>query len=163
MPHDVYDFYPDLIIFHDFGGQENYTKIIEEIRQNTTAEILMQSYFPTWFPVDGDPADEAGQNAKLPCEVVDVRRPWYEYLKTNKLRAAALLRDGAHLNDQGNYLLAGITKRHLRYDPSLPQPDNPVRSVRVSDADWKDGVLRLEFTGNRVEISVPKEARTRCG
>jgi hypothetical protein len=43
---DVYDFCPDLIIFHDFGGQDNYTKIIEDTRCNTTADILMHSSHP---------------------------------------------------------------------------------------------------------------------
>jgi len=173
LPHDVYGFCPDLIIFHDFGGQDNYTKIIEGIRQNTTAEILMQSYYPTWFPAEGDPVDEARVKReaandaysfefmpklceKHGCEVVDVRRPWSEYLKTNKLRASAVLRDGVHLNGQGNYLLAEITKRHLRYDPSLPRKENPVRTVRVSESDWKEGVLRVEFEGNRVEIVAAK-------
>ena len=57
--HDVYAFYPDLIVFHDYGGEENYEKIIAEIEQHTTAEILIQSDYPTWMPVDGQPTDPA--------------------------------------------------------------------------------------------------------
>ena len=40
LAHDVYGFYPDLIIFHDFGDQQFYEKIIAGIRSHTTAEIL---------------------------------------------------------------------------------------------------------------------------
>lgn len=178
LPHDVYAFYPDLIIFHDFGGQENYEKIIAGIRQHTTAELLIQSDYPTWIPTPGEPIDEAKAKReefherhsfewlpklceKYGCELIDVRRPWIEYLKQNKLKASAVLADGVHLNAQGNYLLAEITKRHLRYEPAFAQPTAKplVRRVRVGDeARWNGGRLRLEFEGNRVELVAAKGA-----
>jgi hypothetical protein len=57
--HDVFAFYPDLIIFHDYGGEENYEKTIAAIAKHTTAEILIQSDYPTWTPVEGQPSDPA--------------------------------------------------------------------------------------------------------
>jgi hypothetical protein len=171
VAHDVYGFYPDLVIFHVFGGHENYEKIIAGIRAHTTAEILIQSDYPVWTHVDGEEDPPAKvrreQNEdrhsyewlpslceKVGCEVVDVRRPWYEYLAANKLSASALLADGVHLNEHGNYLLAALTKPHLRYDPAFPvQAAQTVKSYPLNkDMSWKDGRLVFEFEGNRVDV-----------
>jgi hypothetical protein len=125
--HDVFAFYPDLIVFHDYGGEENYEKIIAEIEKHTTAEILIQSDYPTWTPVEGQPNDPAKVKSEewhdrhcyewLPelcrrygCGLVDVRRPWIQYLSENHLRATDVLSDGTHLNAQGNWLLAELTE-----------------------------------------------------
>jgi hypothetical protein len=171
VAHDVYGFYPDLIVFHDFGGHENYENIIAGIRRHTTAEILIQSDYPTWSHVEGQPDPPAAVQREathdrhsfewLPdlcqryaCEVIDVRRPWSQYLQENHLKATDVLSDGTHLNAQGNYLLAEITRRHLRYDPSVPQAGwaDLVRVHEVGgDLSWKDGRLKLEFEGNRVD------------
>lgn len=165
LPHDVYAFYPDLVIFHDFGGEENYERIIAGIRSNTTAEILVQSDFPTWAPAAGQPVDEARARSerfhdrhsfewlpqlcvKYRCGVVDVRRPWVKYLQAQHLEPGALLSDGTHLNAQGNALLAEITSRELRYDGAAPEPRADVQEI---PGRWVDGRLRVEFKGNRVE------------
>jgi hypothetical protein len=169
--HDVFAFYPDLVIFHDYGNEEDYERIIAAIRSHTTAEILIQSDFARWLPAPGKPDDPARAESErqhdvhsyewLPelcrrhgCEVVDVRRPWIEYLKQNHLEPAALLLpDGAHLNAQGNYLLAELTKRHLRYDPSFPPAwKGMAESHPVAQDAWRNGRLKVEFEGNRVDI-----------
>jgi hypothetical protein len=165
VAHDVYGFYPDLIIFHDFGGQENYEKIIAGILRNTTAEVLIQTDYPTWRRMPGAPDDASRAKreaqheshsfewlpklcAKYGCEVVDVRRPWTEYLEKNDLPASAVLRDGVHLNAHGNYLLAEITKRHLKHSPGFAAKNAPT----VHAPTWTDGRIKLEFEGNRVEV-----------
>ncbi len=171
LPHDVYDFYPDLIIFHDFGGEEKYEQIIADIRRHTTAEILVQSDYPTWIPTPDEPQNEAKAKReafhekhsyewlpslceKYHCEVVDVRRPWMEYLGKNSLKATAVLADGVHLNARGNELLADITKRYLRYDPALARVDDAVRTIRSPKFD--NGKLSIAFEGNRVEVVAAK-------
>ncbi|MEO8373507.1 MAG: SGNH/GDSL hydrolase family protein [Candidatus Solibacter sp.] len=171
VAHDVYGFYPDLIVFHDYGGEEDFEKIIAGIRRNTTAEILIQSDYPTWSHVEGEPDPlaavqrEAAHDRhsfewlpdlcnRLGCEVIDVRRPWSRFLQENHLKAGELLSDGTHLNAQGNYLLAEITKRHLRYDPALARnsADSLVRTHEITGGlVWNEGRLKLEFEGNRVD------------
>jgi hypothetical protein len=172
VSHDVFAFYPDLIVFHDYGGEENYEKIIAAIEKHTTAEILIQSDYPTWRPVEGQPIDAAKAKSEdwhdrhcyewLPelcrrygCGLVDVRRPWIQYLSENHLRATDVLSDGTHLNAQGNWLLAELTKRYLRYDASTP-PTAHAGMVRDyapgSEFRWADGHLRLEFEGNRIDV-----------
>jgi hypothetical protein len=169
--HDVFAFYPDLIIFHDYGGEENYEKIIAAIAKHTTAEILIQSDYPTWTPVEGQPNDPARIKREewhdhhsyewLPelcrrygCGLVDVRRPWVQYLIENHLRATDVLSDGTHLNEHGNWLLAELTKRYLRDTAALPQATRAglVRDYTAgSDFIWNDGHIRLEFDGNRID------------
>ncbi len=168
---DVYGFYPDLVIFHDYGDHENYEKIIAGIRQHTTAEILIQSDYPTWSHVEGkpDPAASAERERwhdahsfewlpqfckKYECGTVDVRRPWVQYLRENHLAAADLLADGAHMNERGNRLLAEITERYLRYEPSVAREASPapVRTYQGAELAWKDHRLTLAFEGNRVDV-----------
>ena len=51
--------------------------------------------------------------------------------------------------------MAELTSRHLRYDPSAPKDEGNgvVRDYEIGrDIEWKDGRLRLEFEGNRVEV-----------
>jgi hypothetical protein len=171
LPHDVYSFYPDLIIFHDFGAADLYEQIIAEILRHTTAEILIQTDRPAWMHVAGIPDDPAKAKGeaysernsfeilpalalKYGCELVDLRRPYIEYLAQNHLRPTDVLSDGAHFTEQGDYLVAELTKRHLRYDPALSaaQRKDVVRSYEIGrEIQWQNGRLRLEFEGNRVD------------
>ena len=160
---DVWSFYPDLILFHDYGGDSDYEEIIHGIRANTTAEMILQSDH-----VAGNLADTRAQNwhdkhsfedmprwaDKYGCEMAEIRRPWRRYLQDNKLAAAALLVDGVHLNEQGNHVLANLILRHLVVLPlKTPTDHDTVREYTVGkEVDWKNGTLTLPFTGNRVEI-----------
>ncbi len=170
LPHDVYAFYPDLIIFHDFGPANLYEQIIAEIRRHTTAEILIQNDRPAWVHVDGVPDDAAQAKGEayaernaheiLPalarrynCEIVDLRGPYKQYLTEHHLKPADVLSDGAHFTQEGDYLVAELTKRHLRYDPALgAQEPGLVRSYEIGrELAWKNGRLKIEFEGNRVD------------
>ena len=171
LPHDVFDSYPDLVIFHDFGGEPDYEHIIGEIRRHTTAEILIQNDRPDALTVGPEPTDPGKLHtyrwmrrhnaewlpalaARYGCELADVRGPYLGYLKANALKPEDLLNDGTHFNFQGDYLVAELTGRHLRYDPSLPrQPwENLARSYEIGrDIQWVNGRLELEFEGNRVD------------
>ena len=55
---------------------------------------------------------------KYGCGLADNRGAWIDYLKANHLEPRALLKDGVHLNDHGNYLMAELVKRYLIYRPS---------------------------------------------
>jgi hypothetical protein len=48
--HDVFPFYPDLVIFHVYGAHTDYEEIIRGIRSRTTAEVLMQRDHVTRWP-----------------------------------------------------------------------------------------------------------------
>jgi len=167
---DVYPFYPDLIIFHVYGGDPDYEALQAEIRRRTAAEVLFHSDHVTWLPGEGDEANQLkGYNwhdshstkflpelaARLGAECAEIRTPWKRYLADNHLKPRALLSDSVHLNDHGNFLMAELVKRHLRYDPSLPgdRGASLARTYEVGrDALWKDGSLTLDFEGNRVDL-----------
>ena len=50
MEADILPFHPDLIVFHDYGAEDLYEKIIRWIRSHTTAEVLLQSDHVVWQP-----------------------------------------------------------------------------------------------------------------
>jgi hypothetical protein len=176
--HDLYPFYPDLLIFHVYGANNTYEEIIRNVRSRTTAEVLMQKdHVTAWPPEKPDEKADKGMwwdhmmnNVFLPqyaqkygCALLDVRSPWLEYLKTNQLEPKDLLKDGVHLNDHGNYLLSELVKRYLVYRPDLPARgwSDMVRTLEVGkDVAWKGGKLVVEFEGNRVDaLADPVGAR----
>ena len=167
--HDLYPFYPDLLIFHVYGGDEDYEAIIANVRRRTTSEILLHSDHIDWMPTG--PSDDPNSVKRyewhnthstkwLPeladkygCEIAEIRAPWLRYLKDNRLQPQQLLSDSIHLNEWGNFLLAALIKPHLRYNPNSPQaPQDLVKTYTVgSDVKWQNGKLVLEFEGNRID------------
>lgn len=171
--HDLYPYYPDLLIFHVYGDHRRYEDIIRSVRQRTTAEIAIW----TDHLAANEKANEVGdyvnegwtafmakwllENArKYDCEIIDIRPEWKRYLKDNNLTPPDLLRDGVHLNDHGCFLLAELIKRRLVYKPDFPaDPNETVKTYIVGeDVSWKDGRLTLEFTGNRVDVVAAQSA-----
>lgn len=169
--HDLYPFYPDLLVFHVYGANDKYEEIIRNIRARTTAEVLMQKDHVAAVGVTDKPDEKADKGLwwdwmmnhqflpdiakKYGCGLVDVRAGWLDYLQANSLKPQALLKDGVHLNDRGNYLMAELVKRYLVYRPDLPKTDwqNLVRTVTVGkDVKGENGRLVVPFDGNRVDV-----------
>jgi hypothetical protein len=100
---------------------------------------------------------------KYACGLCDIRGGWLAYLRANHYEPRQLLlKDGAHLNAQGNFLMAQLTDRHLVLRPDLPTTAwkdlSQIRLVRPSM--WSSGRLSLEFDGNRVDfLPVPPSTR----
>ena len=64
--YDLYPFYPDLLVFHVYGGVKGgeQEEIFRRVRQRTTSEILLWTSHFRWprpLPRDGDPKDPAAQ------------------------------------------------------------------------------------------------------
>jgi hypothetical protein len=166
IEHDLFPFYPDLVVFHDYGRQDEYEEMIRAIRSRTVAEVALQ----TDHVANVKPEQQAWHDrhsagflrelaAKYGLAWIDQRRQWADYLQRHNLQPQALLTDSVHLNAQGNWLMADIVSRHLVENPALPVPET-VRDYRVgTDADWRNGRLTLEFTGNRVELLTATTAR----
>lgn len=180
--HDLYPFYPDLLIFHVYGGNQEYEEIIKNVRTRTSAEVLMQLDHATFWPL-GTPEAAAHQVAEdsgtrwdrqmntqfLPdiahrygCGLADVRGGWLSYLRANALQPSALLQDGVHLNAWGNFVMARQIERYLVYRPELPKADWQGLShtyVVGKDVRVKGGRLTLTFHGNRLDV-LPALARS---
>jgi hypothetical protein len=166
--HDLYPFYPDLLIFHVYGGDEDYEAIIANVRSRTASEILLHSDHINWLPAgnSSDNPDEVKgyewHNThstkwlpeladKYGCEIAEIREPWRRYLQDNRLQPKQLLSD--------DILLAALIKPHLRYNPNSPQVSQQdlVKTYTVgSDVKWQDGKLVLEFEGNRIDAIADK-------
>ena len=178
---DLFSFYPDLLIFHVYGAHNDYERIIQHTRQRTTAEILIQTDHLT----NDDQHDEPTDSAQFPfpdgkvwnsfmnyrhlpevarkyqCALLPQRDLWKAYLKEHGLPAAKLLKDGVHLNDHGNFLMAELVKAWLvRRDEPVGDPMNCgfVRTIPVDQSQASRGKMILEFTGNRVDVITTESA-----
>ena len=176
--HDLYPFYPDLMIFHVYGGVKGgeQEKIIAKLRRTTTSEALLWTSHFRWprdLPRDGDANDPKAKKltekdeirsqmirdiaAKYGCELAEVREQVRRYLKDNELFPKDTLHDSVHPNKLGNYLIGGFIRPHLRYNPAFPREPwaDLVTDVRASDEGVKrgaDGSLELSFNGNRIDV-----------
>ena len=177
--HDLYPFYPDLMIFHVYGAHNTYEEIIANARKRTTAEIAIctdhlgaeekpndqgvfvnQGWTKTMMEFVPKVAETYG------AEIFDLREAWKRYVITNRLKPQALLRDPIHLNEYGNFLYAELVKRQLVYNPALsqdPWKDLVKTYVVGKDVNWKDGKLTLEFDGNRVDAIADEPADGKSG
>ena len=157
--YDLYPFYPDLLIFHVYGHHVRYEDIIRRTRQRTTAEILIQTDHVTkqveerWTKMMNY-TFLPRYATKYGCQLAHVRESWKQYLKDHGLKPQQLLRDGAHLNEHGELLMAELVSQELVYRPDLPQDSwrGMVRTCVVGeDVKWEGDTLTLEFEGNRVD------------
>jgi hypothetical protein len=174
---DLYPFYPDLLIFQVYGAHDKYEDIIRRVRERTTAEILQQNDHvtnPADLSEETDPSKLWPPSGKywnafmnhnwLPAlskrygtELCNQRGLWKRYLNDNGLEPKDLLIDGVHLNAHGEFLMAQCVKAYLRYDPKFGSAaaDRWVKTYEVGkDIAWNDGMLRLGFEGNRVDVIV---------
>jgi len=175
---DLYPYYPDLLIFHVYGGVEGgeQERIIEKVRQTTTSEVLLWTSHFRWprdLPRDGDPNDPVAQKltesdearsemirkiaTKYGCELAEVRERMRSYLTDNGLFPKDTLNDSVHPNKLGNFLIGELIKPSLRYDPKFPNHpwQDTVRDVPVDDPSVQhgaDGSLELTFDGNRIDV-----------
>lgn len=160
--HDLYPWYPDILVFHVYGPVDKYEEIVRNIRAQTTTEIVLwTSHLSAAETLDRNPDDDARIAAiraiakKYDCMLVDVRKKWIAYLQEHHLEPKALLNDGVHLNQEGVKLMASLIGAELIPVPGLATTaqagtvtDIPLDSPAVvRDAA---GDLTLTFTGNRV-------------
>jgi hypothetical protein len=199
--HDLYSYYPDLVIFHVYTANTgHWERIIYNIRKYTTAEIMIYTHtvasaadLPSRTKSDDIDSDMIRYIAqKYNCELVEVRNEWKKHLLNNNLKEKDLMGDGihpnVHPNDEGHALLAQMVLRHFHYNTVFPGGwFNTVKTyeakraleesaeddeIILSGSSWKASgfgvvasspkdVLKLNFTGNRVDVAMmPYKGRT---
>jgi len=176
--HLVFADQPDLILTYTIGDPQHLDLLLTELRQHTTADIIVPSIH--WRMRDvanwGKSEDAADQKvaalreicAKHQAEFVENRRDWGTYLKANGLPIQALLKDAVHQNGYGAKIINQNILSHLRRPPGYP--DQAVRERRVnaealvasSQGFRRDGEdlvsseagarLKVVFEGNRIEL-----------
>jgi hypothetical protein len=176
---DLYPFQPDLLVFHVYGSHIEYENIIRRVRERTCADILLQTDHITSdasLAEETDPAkltpakwDPWMNHVFLPTTAAkydacraDIHELWKTYLKDQHLKAADLLRDGVHLNAQGEWLMAELLKSYLAPLPPKegynPMNESRARTVPVSLSNDQSS-LRLEFTGTRADLIFKEKAK----
>ena len=189
---DIYPLLPDLIIFHCYGPYlpgHAWEQILREFRTRTTADILLMGNHPVaeWEltePVDPAVIDfdafpathgQAWVNYIRIPEVSrelglchpDNRSVWKRYLRENGMQPKELLVDHIHFNLRGSELLNAILIPYLQA-PRLSPPLDPFNNARVQTHPvgagwmWREGRLRLPFTGNRVDLIAAAGAGGPC-
>jgi hypothetical protein len=163
--HDLYPWYPDLLIFHVYGPWEEYEAIIRNVRERTTAAIVIQTDH-----VDVDIKDPSIENshetqaarqkeiaAKYGCFIADVNAGWREHLQRNALKAKDLLGDHIHPNARGNEVMATLVFDAIKDLPVFSNWNSAAKTtvpLTASDVTREpDGSLGLRFRGNRVEAA----------
>jgi len=174
--HDIYPYYPDLLIFHVYGGEESgdLERIIYNTRKFTTSDILLFTHHYSW---ESDPEKMAETMQKddmssiywrylaqkYGCELVDVRKEWkryleiYPHIKINTLMGDTV-HSNVHPNQKGNKLLELLILQHLIFNPNLEYlPYN----------GWMENVRTYEikrfFVEKNDEISYNGKARVNSG
>jgi hypothetical protein len=175
---DLYPFYADLVIFHDYGSAGPIEEMIRKLRERTTADVLLATDHVA--PLVGEKLDEETNPAKLKepkqgdhdaawrsfvflpalakkykVELADVRTLWKKHIREEKASPSDFLYDDLHLNRRGNERMADIIFSHLKHRPDLARhfEDRRVRTFTVGeDVDWKNGKLVLPFVGNKVDL-----------
>ena len=161
--HDLYPWYPDLLVFHVYGPIEQYEEIIRTTRQRTTAEIVLTTDHIHVKQANPDEIDDSDDThsaqivevaKKYDCMLIDLRAKWRAHLGAQQLPAKDLLRDHIHLNDAGCALMARLVGEELVRLPELgngaPSSGRIERVALASLRRTAEGALELPFAGNRV-------------
>jgi hypothetical protein len=157
--HDIRLFYPDLILFQDYGPRDEYEEIIKAMRRETAAEIAVQT--DHYVKAQNEAWHDEHAEVWLPSlceqyalELIDVRTNWKRYLQKEGLEPEALLRDRVHLNGRGNALMATIVQAHLIPNSDFGRdPQGLVRTLKAGENfDTSASAINVDFEGNRVDL-----------
>ncbi|MFW5820199.1 MAG: SGNH/GDSL hydrolase family protein [Bacteroidota bacterium] len=166
---DILPEYPDLVIFHVFGSHTHYEKILKMIRSRTSSEVLVWNDPYTKENRWSDTMSyylipEYCENFKL--EFANIRSAWKSYFESEETKPEEFTRkDGSHLNEKGNGLLARMLLQYFNYDPGFGK--DPFHLSDTLDLNFKKDINRmdLEFTGNAIQIiledSIPENQKFR--
>jgi len=159
VPNDMASFYPDLVICYVYGDHTKMDRLIKDIRETTTAEIMLQTCHYTEFNDQMSFWDNLYSYQlmvdianKYHVELCQIRPYWRKFIRDNRIQPSNLLTDGVHLNASGQTLMLELMKQYFVYRPSNAQSIIDGHTIPISASDWKNGVLEKTFSGNRVEV-----------
>jgi hypothetical protein len=149
--HDLYPYYPDLLIFHVYGGEGGeFEAIIRNMRERTTAEILLWTDHVSKKNYDEHSEMIRKLAKKYDCHLVDVRKKWKVHLEETGEGYSAYLRDVIHLNKRGEALLGSFMVDAFK-EISSGEIDNSSGSIsEVSFVKNETQEYDFHFEGNRL-------------
>jgi hypothetical protein len=154
---DVCSFYPDLVLLHIYGNSKDYEAVLNTIRSRTAAEVAIMT---DHYIGENSWSDTMCYHIlpalaeKYKCDIINIRDPWKAYLKDNDLETSALLSDGTHLNDFGNFIMAELVKPMFVWKSSIADdPFGLLRCCKVgSDIHFSGDTLSVHINGNRADL-----------
>jgi len=181
LKHDIFRTSPDLLVFHVYGGERGeFERIIQNVRRETTADIMMFSHHlskrdagilksPDKIDTEeySDPIfnNIARVAQKYDCEFVNVRQEWKDYILKcrsdgkSDMKVEDFLVDAVHLNRTGRILMAAMVERHFRINTLYSSNwDKRVRcyfAPRFFDEGRKDEII-YHGTGWKVKRGLQK-------
>ena len=147
---------PDVVLLYNFGKTEDLETIIQEIRCNTTADIIVPTlhwcapHEKVWGQSDApnshqDPPAMRAMCAKYGVEFVENRLEMTEYMVANKLSIKDLLRDAVHEGPYAAKMTVMNIARHFNkpekfgYDPRSRERRVEAESEAVKkEGEWSE-------------------------
>ena len=156
---------PDVVIVYTIGKPEDLDKLLTELRENTTADIIVPSIHwrergkPNWGRSEDAPdqkvADVRNVCEKHGAQFVENRAEWAEYLKANQLKIEDILSDAVHQSPFGAHIVNQNIARH--FNPADEFSYDPLeREHRLTEEAGEFERLgngfNVQFVGNRIDI-----------
>ena len=152
---------PDLVLIYTIGDPADLEKLIVELRTHTTADIIVPSIHwregdvAEWGKSENSPQQDVAAVREIcrkhAAEFVENRRDWGEYLRANNLPISSLLKDAVHQSDYGAHIINANILAHLRR-PEKFSYSPAARERRIKPAPPAEGVWKVAFTGNRIDL-----------
>ena len=173
LKHDILRSRPDLVVFHAYSGTpEQWERVIQNIRRETTADILLKTphLAGTNDAALARPEEDAytflirRMAQTYDCELVEIQREWGQYLRANQLGVTNMLCDSIHLNRAGNVLMAQLYERHFRmntltrsgwadrvrwYEALRPIEERKNDEILLDGAGWKASEHAVESASSK--------------
>ena len=172
---------PDVVLLYNFGETKDLETIIQEVRRNTTADIIVPTlhwcapHEKVWGQPDArnshqDPPAMREMCAKYGVEFVENRLELTEYMVANKLAIKAMLRDSVHECPYAAKMTVMNIARHFNkpatfgYDPrSRERRVEAGSEAAKKEGAWspaegavtasaKDSAITVAFTGKRIDL-----------
>ncbi|MBM4048804.1 MAG: SGNH/GDSL hydrolase family protein, partial [Planctomycetes bacterium] len=166
---------PDVVLIYNFGKAEDVEKLVVDLRQHTTADIIVGTlhwcipHKPLWGKPDEKNGHQDPQAMRAICqkhgvEFVENRIEITDYMTKHNLAVEALLRDGVHQTAYAAKMTNMNIARHFNrpakfgYDPRSRERRIEAKAseaVKIT-GDWaqsKSGSsVRVAFTGHRIDL-----------
>jgi hypothetical protein len=179
---DLYPSYADLVIFHDYGPNDDYETMIRKMREQTTAEIIIQADHlrrSEQLLAESNPESKKNDRQRYAADrnyrflpqlalkygcAFDGRRDlWKDYLREHGIESGELVKDDVHPNDHGTFVMTELIKAFLHRRSEIeidPMNCGYVTTFQVGDELTPNGdSLRFRFEGNRVDVVFADDAR----
>lgn len=162
---DLPAFFPDLILWQNYGKYPDMDETLTWWRTHTTAEIGINN----WHCGGSEKRLNSNRNIermaylyipdlarRFGAELIDLRTPWRQRWNEQDTERKQLTSDEVHLGPIGSQWYAEFNEAYLNYNPKVPvDPLNMVATFVVDkDVKWVGKSLKLSFRGNRVEVLV---------